>query len=474
MYVGYALIGLALVLLTTILLYQAYGYGVDRKGRVIQNGLVFLSSKPEGGDVYIDGELYKSQTNTRIGLPAGPHTVRIQREGYSTWHRAITVEGGSLERFDYPLLVPTKLVTSVTKQYAEAPSIVTQSADRRWLLVGLANSNSFEVYDLKSAKPVPKIVAVPDDILAAGNTTGWQEVRWADDNRHVVLRRSYQKDANSGNEYVLFDRDNPTQTKNLSQILGFTPTTLELRKGDYDQYFAFDQANGTVFTASLKKPTPQLYLEHVLGFAADEDTALYATTQDAPDGKAQIRLRQGDDPAYTVRTVPTGTPYLLDLAVYEDALYIAAGAQNEGKVYVYQDPLADLKRSPPAAPAPVQILKVPSPNHVAFSDNARFVMAENNDRFAVYDAETDRGYSYQVKTPLDMPDGHALWADSYHLNIVSGGKVRIFDFDGANAQTLMAAAPAYRRAYSPNSKAVYALTDQHTLSSTALLTAKDQ
>jgi hypothetical protein len=474
--VGYALIGLALVLATTILLYQAYGFGIDRSGNVIQNGLVFVSSQPAHADIYVSNQLYKSQTNTRLVLPAGQYTMRIGRAGYRNWQRAVTVEGSSVERFDYPFLFPSKLATTTAKKYADAPSLSTQSPDRHWALLSLGGaSNDFDLYDLSVSKPTSRVVSIPVDILtASATTTSWQLVRWADDNRHVLLRREFQKDSNAGSEYILFDRQNPGQAQNLSQLLGFTPITIALRSGAYDQYLAFDQVNGTLFTATLKKSTPQLYLEHVLNFATDEGVVLYATAQDAPAGKVQIRLRRNDDPSYLVRNVSAGSTYLLNLASYKGTPYVAAGAQSEDKVYVYKDALANLQDSPKTPLVPVQILKVAAPTYTMFSENARFVMAENSDHFAVYDAENDKGYAYQVRTPLDAPQTHATWMDGYHLDLISDGKVRVFDFDGANAQALAPASPNYLPVFSRDYRILYTLTTQSALTSTPLRTPQDQ
>ena len=47
--VGYLLIGIALILTTVILLYRAYGFGL-KNGEVIQNGLIFVSSRPNPAD----------------------------------------------------------------------------------------------------------------------------------------------------------------------------------------------------------------------------------------------------------------------------------------------------------------------------------------------------------------------------------------------------------------------------------------
>jgi hypothetical protein len=45
--IGYILIGVAILIATLILLYQAYGFGINKEGQVIQSGLVFMSSQPE-------------------------------------------------------------------------------------------------------------------------------------------------------------------------------------------------------------------------------------------------------------------------------------------------------------------------------------------------------------------------------------------------------------------------------------------
>ncbi|HSW99188.1 MAG TPA: PEGA domain-containing protein [Candidatus Saccharimonadales bacterium] len=472
--VGYAVIALGLVLATTILLYQSSGFGIDKNGTVYQNGLLFVSSVPDKASIYLNGHLYNNQTNNRVILPAGQYTMQIHRDGYLDWQRAVSVDGGTVERFDYPILVPAKLEGAAVKKYNDTPSVSTQSLDRRWLLVGAGASNDFDLYDLSAPKPVAKPVAISPDILSAGTTTGWTVVGWADDDRHVLLRRAYQKDVGTGSEYVLVDRQDAGQSQNLTTLLGFNPTTIAFRDGNYDQYLAFDQAAGTLFTAALKKPTPQLYLEHVLNVATDKNAVLYATSLDAPAGKVLIRLKQGDDPAYTVRSVAAGSTYVLDIASYNGTPFIAAGAQSENKVYVYKDALAQLKGAPGVPLAPVQILKVTTPTYAAFSDTARYVMAENNDYFSVYDLENDKGYNYQVKTPLDAPQAHATWLDGYHLDLVSAGKVQMFDYDGANPFTLSAAAPAYAPAFRPDYKVLYTLTAQNALLATPLRTPRDQ
>ena len=165
---------------------------------------------------------------------------------------------------------------------------------------------------------------------------------------------------------------------------------------------------------------------------------LYATDLGAPSGKAIIKVLQGGN-SYALRRVTAGGPYLLGLAQYNGAWFVAAGAATEDKVYVYKDPVGDLQNNPALGLVPVTILKTTQPNYLAFSANFRFVMAESGASFAVYDAQNDKAYSYELKVPLDA-GAHAVWLDGSHLTLVSNGTTIVFDYDDANQQALSPAA----------------------------------
>ncbi|HSX29209.1 MAG TPA: PEGA domain-containing protein [Candidatus Saccharimonadales bacterium] len=471
---GYALIGLVLVLATTILLYVVYGFGLDKEGRVIQNGLVFVSSHPTGGTIYIDKKQYRDKTNTRVPLPAGQYVLELARTGYGTWKRAITVEGGIVERFDYPLLYPSTLASATTKRYESSPAFTSNSHDRQWLLVGMPSSNDFDLYDLDVKKPTATILKLNPDILAAGSTTtNWEVVDWAANNRTVLLKRTYTRNGQPGTEYILLDRQDATAAQNLSVLFGFSPANLSFNGRAQDKFYAFDPNNGQVLTVEIKKPTPQPYLSDVVAFVPDGDTVLYVTSANAPSGKVLVRMRQKLDAPYTIRQLPAGTQYLLKLGNYSNEMLAAAGASSDNKVYIYKNPIDALKEQPADGLAPIHILKVDSPTYISYSPNKRMFMAENGDQFAVYDAETDKGYAYKMDMSLDEPIPHASWMDGYRLNIVSGGKLVAFDFDGSNMRKLAAANPALLPGYDSSYRYMYTVNTEHDLINTALLTPED-
>jgi hypothetical protein len=479
--VGYVLVSLAIIIATVVLLYQAYGFGLGKDNEVVQNGFVFVSTHPNPAKIYLNGQLNKSTTNIRLTLVSGQYYMELKRSGYRTWQREITVVGGMVEHYDYPFLFPQKLITSPVKSYDAAPSLATQSPDHRWLIVSQpGTSDSFDEYDLKNPKLAPVTLTMPSTVAATAKTSeSWQLSEWSDDNRHVLLQHLFD----GSSEYVMLDRQDPTQSFNLTKTLGVNPTKVSLRDKKYDQYYLYDGTAHTLQTVTLNSPTPVNFLSNVYGYKSyGANTMLYVTADNAPAGKVAVDLLQ-DGTKYQLRTVAADPgAYLLDLAQHGGTWFVAAGSSAEGRVYVYKNPATQLQSSTSKTPVavPVQVLKAKSPTYLAFSANTQFIMDEGGTDFSVYDVQNDSGYNYTVASSLDAPQTHAAWMDGDRLEYVSGGKLIVFDFDRANIQTLMPANPSYLPFYDPAYKFVDAIAPtgadgkQTDLDSTALLIPADQ
>lgn len=476
--VGYVLVTIAIVIGTLVLLYQAYGFGLGKNGNVIQNGLVFVSSQPNPAQIYLNGHLNSNATNARLLLPAGIYHMKLTRTGYRDWQRTIGVEGGSVVHFDYPILFPTTLTSSKLQAYPTAPSLATQSPDRRWLLVTQPGSDTvFDLYDLKNPKKIaPTTFTLPSGIVSKPSSSdSWQLEEWADDNQHVLLTHSFD----GKSEFILVDRQNPNQSVNLNNTLNASPTKITLNNKKFNKYYLYDTATGSLQTATLNTPTPTPLLSHVLAYQSyGNNTVLYATDSDAPAGKVLVKLVVGDQ-TYIMHTFPAGGTYLLNLTQYAGTLYVLAGDNAENKVYIFKDPIGQLHAEPTHAVVPIQVLRITDPDYVSFSNNTQFVMAEHGNQFGVYDIEYKQGYHYTTTPPLDAPQQHATWMDGDRLTYVSGGKVVVFDYDAANQQILTDLSPNYLPFFSSDYRYLYGLSPQtgsvqQSLTQTSLLTPADQ
>jgi len=443
---GYILIGIALLLATYVLVYLASGFGV-KQGKVIQNGLVFVSSNPSGATVYLNDKQDSSKTNSRLSLQAGTYTLKIAKDNYRDWQRALTVEGGSVSRFDYPLLIPRELKTTAVSGYTAAPALATESPDRRWLIVqpAAAQNTSFDVYDLRDPKKVlanKETISVPDSIftISQGGQAGLELVEWSRDNDHVLLRHVVGSQA----EYVVVSRSKPAESFNLTKKLNLNATSeVRLQDKKYDKYFIHDTQAQTLATASFGEVTPVQLLAGVIDYKTyGQDVVAYATAEGADQGKVVVKLYQ-DKKSYAVRQLAQDSKYLLDLTTYDNDWYVAVGTPGEGHVYIYKNASQTLRDTPDRPLVPIENLKLASPNYIEFSANSQFLMAENGQDIATYDAENERSYTYRIDKPLDAPQMHVTWMDGYRLRLVSAGVVTIFDYDGTNLQSLDAGNPAF-------------------------------
>ena len=475
--VGYILIACLIIGATTVLLYEAYGFGLGKGGSIIQNGLVYLSSQPNPANVYINGKL-SSTTNTSLTLPEGIYNFELTRAGYRSWYRKIEVDGGVIEDYTYPLLIPTKLVTSKVKSYSSLPVLASQSLDRSRLLIQApGSSTNFDLFDLSNPSKASTQVSIPPSILSTPTTpVSWKTIAWANDNVHVLL----EGNVNGKNEYLLFDIKTPSQSVNLSRSLGnIIFTSISLDNENYDQYYLYNSANDTLMVDNLSSLTsPKTVLSNVLAYDTyNGNTILYVTANGAPSGKVNVDIYDNNT-NYRIKVLPLSPTYLLNMAGYSGSTYVVAGASSEGKIFIYDDPVGQLNADPKQAPVPQQVMLVNNPNYVSFSANTQFIAAEGGEQFAVYNLKDSSGYSYTSNMPLDSPQTHATWMDGDRLTYVSGSNLIMFEYDHNYAQQLMPASPSSGGFFSPGYNYVYSLApgkkSDFILTRTSLYTPADQ
>jgi hypothetical protein len=275
----------------------------------------------------------------------------------------------------------------------------------------------------------------------------------------------------------MIDRDTPALSVNLNTTLAVSPAKVTLNDRKYDRYYLYDAA-GNLQRATLDNPKPTPVLQRVLAYKTyANNTILYVTDNNAPAGKVLVRMLVGTT-TYTIRKLPAGTTYVADLTKYSGDMYVAVGAAADNRVFIYKDPAGQLNAEPKHAPVISQVLHVEQVNYLSFSSSAQFIVAENGNRFGVYDIENETGYNYVTSEPIDAPQPHASWMDGNRLVYVSQGKLFVFDYDYINRHTLSQASPNHLPAFTPDYKLLYMMTanaaGQTELDQTFLLTEPDR
>jgi hypothetical protein len=473
--IGYLLVAIAIAMGTLILLFSAFGYWVDRKtGDVIQNGTVFLDSKPGGSTVFLDGQVQGNKTATRLVLPGGyQYTIKLTQDGYRDWTRTFSLGGGRIERLVYPLLLPNTLKSTEAQLYSTAPVLASQSPDRRWLLVQQpGQTHTFDLYDLNSPENAPAVVTIPSVILSdAAASATLKVVEWSNDNRHVLLERVY----GNNHEFLMLDTTNVASSVNINTTLTAAPTQVALRDKKFDQLYVYEAAGGTLRLGDLKSRTiSSALLNNILAFKSyGSDIVLYATREGATAGKVDFRIRENDKATYLLKTTVDGSSYLMDLAEYDGTPYYVVGTNQDEATFIYRDPLPTLKGQSRTPLLVSSVLRLSNPQFVSFSANTQFIATQTADKILVYDIEADRQYRIDLGHSIPASTKVA-WMDGFRFIYTDTGQSYIIDFDGSNPQQLVASG-SLEPFFAPDYETVFAIapstvaTGRFALTQTSLL-----
>lgn len=434
--IGYVLVAIAICLATIILVYTTNGYGINTKtGQIIENGLLFVDSKPGGAQIYLNGQSNKT-TSARLIIPAGDYTLTLKKSGYQSWQRSFTLEASSVERFVYPFLFPTNPRVTKLTAYDSQPGMMTQSPDQRWLLVRKVTTSKtvdFDEYDTKNLATPPVSVSIPAGILSGteGSAAQLSVVEWSTDNNNVLLEHPLK----GGKEFIVFDRAKPASSFNVNKLFNVDPDQVALFNKKAAQLYLYDAAAqtvqlGTVSDGTLASPM----LKKVLAFKPyGTDLMTYVTDNNMAKGLVQARI-WNNGKTYALYSFPAGTTYLINAARYSGHWYYFAGSNTEKKVNIYEDPLSDITNPRVGHAIPTLALNVAGATKAGFSTNARFIEVENGQSFGVYDIETQSNYQYRLKDKLAAP---LVWMDGHRLIGATGGHVFVTDYDSTNQHSLV-------------------------------------
>jgi len=469
--IGYVLVAIAVCLGAVILVYGAYGYSFNTKtGQIVQNGLLFVDSKPGGANIYLNGKSLNSTTSARLLLPAGNYDVALKRDGYYTWERQFSLDEQSLARFIYPLLLPVKPKVTPLQTYPATPSLVTESPDQHWLLVQSsaagADTLSFDEYDTGDFSAVKAVVTLPVDLLAAPGGS-YKVVEWASDNNHLLLQHSYQ----GGSEFLILDRANPDNSINIDTLFKLAPDQVALRNKKISQLYIYEQAKSTIRVGDTGKGTLAApILRHVLAFKSYGSNLMsYVTDNGLAPGVVQARIWDNGK-TYRLYTFKKGSHYLIDAAQFQNHWYYVAGSDTAAKINLYKDPLSTLKDPTVAKALPAVAFYFSGGTNASFSANARFVGLQAGQNLAVYDIETQQRYQYTLQTPLSAP---LSWMDGHRWIGDAGGSLLIMDYDGTNHHALVPTADPNGGYFSKNFNQMFTLAPAPDGASATVLEAVD-
>jgi hypothetical protein len=428
LFIGYGLMAILLFFSTATVVLLTRGYYVDRAtGDIYRNGLIVVDSHPTSGNVFVNGDLSGS-TVRKLVLPEGDYLIEIKRDGYRTWQRNISLEGSVIEQLIYPFLFPETLVSETIASYSDKTALITQSPDRRWLVIEQTNRfGGFDVIDLGNKEYRKTTITLPSDtVTPSKGLHSYELVEWSTNNKDVLVKHSWD----NGSEYIVLDINNPLASLNVSKLFTqFSSFEVSLWDKKPNQFYLYNPETKRLVRAKSSDKSATVILAGVEAFKPyKDDIVVYVNDEQ------EVRILNRDDNVL-VREILKHKSYLLDYAEFNKKAYLVVGSGAETKSYIFVDPLKEIKRQPELLPAPFRLLIVKTPKYVSFSNNARFIMVQGGTEFAVFDGETNRLARYDLGVDIAV-DERAYWMDGHRLTLVSNNKTNVFDYNGLNLQTL--------------------------------------
>ncbi|MEX2007068.1 MAG: PEGA domain-containing protein [Candidatus Saccharimonadales bacterium] len=437
--IGYGLMSVAIGLATIILVYAAYGYGINTKtGEVVQNGLLFADSRPSGAKISLNGQDKDADTAARLVLPAGSYYLTLSKEGYRNWQRNFLLNEHSVARFAYPFLFPVAPIETAIKSYEDMPELFSQSPNLKWLLIestaGVPARPSFDLYDTDNLSDPPQSLTLPVGLLTgyASSSSKFTEVEWAADNRHLLVKHT----GRSGHEFIVIDRADPAQSFNVNKLFKVPADDVALADKKIGQFYIFDKAAATLALADRQSANlTGTVIREVLAFKAISNNLLTYVSP-AIGGNFSVRIWDNGQ-TYSLTSLEANSDWLLAATTYQSHWYYMVGAKGSERLSIYKDPLSSLKDSKVAKAQPMLALQNIEANSLAVSDNGRFFGAQSGQMFLVFDVELEESYRYQLEAKLNSP---MSWLDGFRWAGQAGGNLLISDYDGSNSHLLGATA----------------------------------
>lgn len=297
---------LVLVTVGVVLYGRGYRFGQTQSGKVTisKTGLLVLNSEPNGAQVFIDGNL-TTATNNTIDLLPGDYTVRIVKDGYLPWEKAVRIQKEVVTKADALLFPTAPRLESITSSGVENPVIDPSGRKLAFKISSeSAKKNGIYVLDMSST-PILSLQTsakqLSDDITALFSTSSYA---WSPNGEELMASISGELDTSY---YYLLNTSGFNDTpQNITAILPSIQDQWSLQKTEVD----------TARMNGLNKKVKQIIETNfnVLGWSPDDDKILFTASRSA-DLPIIIKPRHiGIDPLRETRTIKENDYYVYDIS----------------------------------------------------------------------------------------------------------------------------------------------------------------
>ncbi len=264
-----------LFLLPPILLFT-FGYKIDWQSlRVLKTGLIWISSLPEGADVYLNGRPLDKKTPATIEeLMPGKYSLSLLSEGYYAWQGDVDVEQGEVTSVSSAMLFP-RIAQFDKLNFEEPAKFFIFNQDKNFIyylikaskIIHKVNFDSGELEEVINAETFPgeiEVISLSPD----------RKKLICYDTHHIALihlpKERLRKD------FLINSKEK------IQQIFWHSDSEhfILLTNKDIRFYELFSESRGNVVVISKLSGR-----NHQVHYDQATDTLIFLNQQEAPDGR---------------------------------------------------------------------------------------------------------------------------------------------------------------------------------------------
>lgn len=437
----------------TLLVLYIIGYRFNTTDNTLdQGGLIQLISQPSGATVEVDGMQLKRTTGTRLDAMSGTHTVTMSKAGYRPWQKTVSVEPGAVLWLNYARLVPETIQTTQKMAFNSVDQAVPVYEKDSILVIEDDRRPVITIADLSSEDDVER-VTLPDGLSRATPASSYSIDSIDGLGRYVVLKAT-----GSETNWFFVDLTNASRSLNLSSIVG--APILDVRFYGDDARKLYVLSNDTVRMIEVDNQMMSAPLiSKVDSIAVSPKGVLsYVTKYDETSSRRMVGyFTAGASKPRVIRRIHDNGNQLVDFRIdsYHDDRYGAVRIGNNLEIIGLPSESSDAPDDPRTTNVSTITLSEGS-EYLSFSPGGRFVLSQESSTFTTYDLELSKVTTASLRgdTPVDR---QIQWLDQHHVWSDRGGKLTMYEFDGANAQVIGTASSGNAALLSKNGKQLWYL-----------------
>ena len=441
----YIIMTVAVAVLALLCLFIVLGYSIDKKtGQAEQGGLIQYRSFPDGASIFLDGQKQNFNTPGKTTADATEHSVNIMKDDYRNWNKNFTLNRGELLWLN-ARLVPSSITTNEVAQF-ESISQVIASPDKKWIAVlEKANDPLLKIIDIRDEKK-PKIISLKIPVeLSKSPAATFSVSEWDFGSRYLIVKST----SGAATEWLRLDRSDETNVKDITNLSKLSFSELHFTGNSGENFFGLE--NGNLRKLSLNQPlNSRLIASNVREFRLYGENKLALVTQKNNQEFVSV-YRDGDKTPSLVETFPQASDLVhVALTSFFGDDYVAVS--HNQKVKLIKNPFDD-------KPKTMTTLTVGAGMQwVYFSENGQFLITQTGLSIKGYNLE--RNHEIQFVIPGEGPytrQDRLEWLDGFRFWSDIGGTLRMFEFDGTNAEVINSVSPGYDVTLSDNGKRLFSV-----------------